>query len=200
MKKIIILSFITLGACASEHGDTVIKKQFDPIIISSGDFDARGTAEKKVMKPQAVIKSGSSLSSLEATSILAEHNRIRKSLKIPPMKWSTKLSAYAQKWADNLKGICRLQHRKKSPYGENLFSGTARAYTVKDAVQSWEREKKYYTGGKLTPKNWYKSGHYTQVVWRKTTKVGCAKSICKGKMIVVCNYDPPGNYMYQKPY
>ena len=38
------------------------------------------------------------------------------------------------------------------------------------------------------------TGHFTQVVWRGTTQVGCGHSQCKGNDIWVCNYDPAGNW------
>ncbi|NET40232.1 MAG: hypothetical protein F6K19_51255 [Cyanothece sp. SIO1E1] len=43
--------------------------------------------------------------------------------------------------------------------------------------------------------------HYTQVVWRRTNKLGCGIADHRrlGK-IVVCNYDPPGNFLGQRPY
>ena len=47
--------------------------------------------------------------------------------------------------------------------------------------------------------------HYTQLVWAKTTRLGCAVNICPQSsfpVLVVCNYDPPGNMggapVYQK--
>ena len=46
-------------------------------------------------------------------------------------------------------------------------------------------------------------GHYTQIVWKNTTKVGCgiANSLTdRGGEWVVCRYSPPGNYVGQKPY
>jgi len=45
-------------------------------------------------------------------------------------------------------------------------------------------------------------GHYTQVVWKNSTKIGCAGVVCSngGGIIYGCNYDPPGNYSGQKPY
>ena len=43
-------------------------------------------------------------------------------------------------------------------------------------------------------------GHYTQLVWKNTTEVGCAKVTCGNQTIWVCNYNPPGNYVGQKPY
>ena len=43
-------------------------------------------------------------------------------------------------------------------------------------------------------------GHYTQIVWETTQKVGCAKIQCDGFDLWVCNYDPPGNWVGEKPY
>jgi pathogenesis-related protein 1 len=47
-------------------------------------------------------------------------------------------------------------------------------------------------------------GHYTQVVWRNTQRVGCGYSTCQSQgytfEIWVCNYDPPGNFIGQTPY
>jgi hypothetical protein len=37
------------------------------------------------------------------------------------------------------------------------------------------------------------TGHFTQVVWRATTHVGCGTASCTGLVLWVCNYDPPGN-------
>jgi pathogenesis-related protein 1 len=43
-------------------------------------------------------------------------------------------------------------------------------------------------------------GHYTQVVWRSTRRLGCAVAHCADSEIWVCNYDPPGNYVGHRPY
>ena len=42
------------------------------------------------------------------------------------------------------------------------------------------------------------TGHFTQVVWKDTKKLGCAISNCPGQGdIYVCHYDPAGNYAGQ---
>ncbi|PKI53176.1 hypothetical protein CRG98_026437 [Punica granatum] len=44
-------------------------------------------------------------------------------------------------------------------------------------------------------------GHYTQVVWRNSVRLGCAKIRCiTGGTFIGCNYDPPGNFIGQQPY
>ncbi|MBP6876371.1 MAG: hypothetical protein KBD56_09885 [Candidatus Eisenbacteria bacterium] len=52
----------------------------------------------------------------------------------------------------------------------------------------------------MTESNWHASGHNTQVVWKGTKAVGCAKAFGNGEMIVVCNYSPPGNVPGQSAY
>jgi hypothetical protein len=99
-----------------------------------------------------------------------------------------------------------MEHRPRSgewsqKYGENIFWGSASRYTPRDASISWYNEIKDYTYGPLTSSNWYKTGHYTQMVWKNTTHVGFGVAICSsGAIIIVANYNPPGNYMGQKPY
>ena len=47
-------------------------------------------------------------------------------------------------------------------------------------------------------------GHYTQIVWKDTHKIGAAmfEVTLNGKRtsVIVCNYDPRGNFRGQKPY
>merc|ERR1712183_940254 len=64
--------------------------------------------------------------------------------------------------------------------------------TPEDAVKAWYSEVKYYTDYKHGTFR-SQTGHFTQVVWKGTTKVGLAVSDC-GKYIVA-NYKCPGNMM-----
>ena len=50
--------------------------------------------------------------------------------------------------------------------------------------------------------DFYKYGHFTQMVWKTTTEIGCAVGKRKDipGYIVVCRYNPPGNVIGQKPY
>jgi pathogenesis-related protein 1 len=134
-------------------------------------------------------------------AITVHHNKVRAAVGVGPLKWSPTLATYSQKWADQLAGsTCKMEHRSDSQYGENIYTGTAGHFTAVDAAKAWESEKKLYAGGVLKQSNWKPAGHYTQMVWRETRMLGCGEATCNKMLIVVCNYDPPGNYIGRKPY
>ncbi len=141
------------------------------------------------------------LSPQDMNALTAHHNKVRADVGVGPMTWSNQLAAYAQQWAEQLAiSGCRMKHRSPNAYGENLFQGTFGAFTAVDAAKAWETEKKDYRGGVLTEANWAPAGHYTQMVWRQTTQLGCGQAICNNTLIVACNYNPAGNVLGRKPY
>jgi len=146
------------------------------------------------------------LTEKEIVVLLDEHNRVRRDAGAKPLVWSESISAYAARWGEHLaKTGCKMEHRPpsgkwKQRYGENLFIGSVGYYSVADAVKAWESEKKNYKGGPIkVDSSFHQIGHYTQMIWRRTAMVGCAKVECKKWMIVVCNYDPPGNTIGRRP-
>lgn len=152
----------------------------------------------------APSETGSAVSKAEADALVAFHNKARKEVGVAAIEWSAELAAYAQQWADYLaKQGCKLQHRPyKGKYaqqhGENIFWGSGSSYGTIDAAKEWYKEKKKFKGGA----SWMRgAGHYSQMVWRKSTKLGCGVARCpNGAIIVVGNYDPAGNMVGQKPY
>lgn len=145
--------------------------------------------------------SGSQLTTAEAQGVLDAHNSWRKAVGVPDLVWSTTLASTQQNWMNQLAATsCSLQHNPNSPYGENLFAGTRGYYDVSSAVPSWANEKSLYNGEVITGDNYLRFGHYTQMVWRNTRELGCAKATCGDMLLVGCAYAPQGNVVGEKPY
>ena len=130
--------------------------------------------------------------------MVTAHNQWRSKVGVGPVRWSNTLATYAQEWANYLAANNKFQHRSNGKYGENLFWAQGKRWSPTEVVNSWGSEVKDYT---------YKSnkcngvcGHYTQIVWRNTTEVGCAVARSGNQEVWVCNYNPPGNYVGQRPY
>ncbi len=69
-------------------------------------------------------------------------------------------------------------------------------------VNDWASEKAYYDYANNSCESGKACGHYTQVVWNTSTKVGCAYAICEDShdQVWVCQYQPAGNVVGRKPY
>ena len=145
---------------------------------------------------------GSRTPRAQAQEALDIHNQARRDVGVGPLEWSADLSRYAQQWADSLvaSGGCGLKHRDAGAYGENLAGGSG-PLTALGASRMWHSEKKGYVLAPVSDANWYKTGHYTQMVWKDTRLLGMGQADCRGGgTIVVANYDPAGNVMGQSPY
>ncbi len=159
-------------------------------------------------------------------AFITAHNKWRAEVEVPKagvpqagaigqLSYSPALAVSAQAWADNLKQTnqCQMRHSKPDgKYGENLYWGSAlnwsdgrkelQKISPQQVVDSWGSEKADYdyannscTPGKMC-------GHYTQMVWRTTTTVGCAMVVCEDTQtqVWVCQYQPAGNWVGNKPY
>jgi len=172
-----------------------------PVACSSN-----GVVNVTKVSPGNVYKAKKGIGKKDIEVLLREHNRVRADVGVGKLTWSKELNRYAQAWADHLAATtCQMKHRPhegtwKQRYGENLFIGTAGYYSVREAVLAWESEKSDYRYGVFSGKSRKPIGHYTQVIWKGSTKVGCGQALCNGNLIVACNYDPPGNYIGEKPY
>lgn len=149
---------------------------------------------------------GSLLSQQEAQDALDVHNKARKDVHVTPLTWSAELAVFAQTWADYLaKNGCNMKHRPSSGlwaqlYGENIYWAKGRSLLAADASRSWYSEIEHYKYGPYEGSN-HGVGHYTQMVWQDTRSVGIGKATCNnGAVIIVANYNPPGNTVGMKPY
>ena len=140
-------------------------------------------------------------------TILDIHNRERAAVSVAPLVWNDTLAADAKTYAEHLIDTGKFEHpnaewvtaHPMSPEGENLAAGTTdkSSTALAQMAEGWVNEKKNYHG---EPGDFNGVGHYTQMVWKGTTQVGCATASGKGGDILDCRYTPPGNYLGQKPY
>ncbi|KAK6240535.1 hypothetical protein SCA6_005924 [Theobroma cacao] len=130
---------------------------------------------------------------------LNAHNTARAAVGVGPMTWDNNVAAFAQNYANQHIGDCNLVH-SGGPYGENLAMSSA-DLSGTNAVRMWVDEKADYDYSSNTCAPGKVCGHYTQVVWRSSVRLGCAKVRCSnGGTFIGCNYDPPGNFVGEKPY
>ncbi|RUS70395.1 hypothetical protein EGW08_021839 [Elysia chlorotica] len=116
-------------------------------------------------------------------------------------------------WSDELAGMveglalgCEFKHSSNPPWGENIMATSRSTISNQDvarkATAMWVDEKKYNDDG--TFGCMYSScGHWTQVVWGTTEEIGCVVSHCSAcglGTMVVCAYNPPGNWWGRTPY
>jgi hypothetical protein len=137
---------------------------------------------------------------VEAT--LVEHNRERARLGVAPLAWDAELARAAAAYADQLAMRNDFRHSASATrpnQGENLWMGTRGAFRADEMYSGWLSEKNLYRAG-VFPNvsrngNWAAVGHYTQMVWRDSQKVGCAVSSSGTSDVLVCRYFPAGNVM-----
>ncbi|KAI8895426.1 CAP domain-containing protein [Globomyces pollinis-pini] len=120
---------------------------------------------------------------------IAAHNNARSGKGLPPLSWDSGLASSAQNWANTIGGKA-LKH-SGGPSGENIYGGGGGCQA---AVSMFMSEERFYNpkapiGNAGQANGFDKVGHYTQVMWRGTTRVGCGKSSDK----IVCQYTPRGN-------
>lgn len=123
------------------------------------------------------------------------------------MTWSADLAAGAQTWATGCKKDANGNYAHSSNqlgYGENLYAWTNG--TSRMAVNWWYDEIRNYDWN--DPIAAYKRGltdstkavgHFTQVVWKASTKLGCGVHPCDGYNYFVCRYQDQGNFNATDP-
>ncbi|KHN39131.1 Pathogenesis-related protein 1 [Glycine soja] len=118
-----------------------------------------------------------------------------KQYNLPEYTWDEKLASYARGYLMQRYEDCKLVH-SNSNYGENVFWGKKLHWSPSDATYYWYQEK---LSCAPPPKA---CGHFTQVVWRDSQRIGCALQHCHNPslgMLIACEYDPAGNYENEDP-
>jgi hypothetical protein len=162
--------------------------------------------------PAATTAAATPASGLEATAV-SVHSNARASHSASAMAWNATLAQYAAK-----EGSCtKFEHilsQGAGAYGQNIAvagSSDANAYddatALKNAMNDWYNEESLYGSlyGVASPSEAVGDFlHFTQMVWQKSTTVGCAVIRCGTDNTIfngmylwysVCNYYPAGNVL-----
>lgn len=142
--------------------------------------------------------------------LLAIMNEARAETNSAPLTWHAGLADTALSWAMN----CTWEHAPQATrtyqgqvLGENLSAGSGTSWSPVALGQGWNDEKSDYNCPNNTCAPGAVCGHYTQVIWRNSTQVGCAIHTCASGSpfgngswrFLVCRYLPAGNFGSQRP-
>lgn len=148
---------------------------------------------------------GAVMAPMDSARILALHNRERERTGAPPLEWDEALARNAQGWAQVLAASGRFEHSppgQRRNQGENLFMGTTGYYPVPAMIGAFLDERSDFAPGVFPAVSrsgsWHNVGHYTQIIWRDTRRVGCAIARGRRDEVLVCRYWPAGNVMGQR--
>lgn len=132
--------------------------------------------------------------------VINTHNALRRLHGAPDLVWDEQLAADALEGASE----CAFQHNLVGTNsGQNIGLGHEAEDVDKFIQGMYDNEIGKYEGQEGTEAGFSTStGHYTQIVWKGTKRVGCSTKQCSGvagagsgmaPVLTFCNYDPPGN-------
>ncbi|XP_060525833.1 uncharacterized protein LOC132701711 [Cylas formicarius] len=134
------------------------------------------------------------------TDCLCWHNVYRQRHNSPPLTMSPELCHLAQTWANHLAHTNKFYYRNDRDIGQNLFCRATNVIVTdvsgQEVTTYWYAAVKQYDFGNEPDrlKANVNAGHFTQLVWRRSSYLGVGKARSRsGKIVVVAHYAPAGN-------
>jgi len=129
---------------------------------------------------------------------LDKHNEYRAAHGAEPLVYDEQLAIASQQWSQTQSDADNMWHDPDNQFGENLamyWNSNSAAMTQMNeytthATDAWYNEVTDPGYDFNTPGSQSGTGHFTQVVWKGSQRLGCG---VVGKY-TTCRYDPPGNY------
>ena len=220
------LAYIMRGACKSKVGDwdgavadaaiavNLAESTRDALLPQYQEIRANLLAgrAKNLIPPATSERAAPNQTNpglgVDPAAIVAAHNVWRARVGVADLGYSSELAASAQSWAEHLRNDnnCNMRHSGGN-IGENIFKqgawsdGSLYQTQSREVVDAWAAEKPNYDYSSNDCAAGKVCGHYTQVVWKNSTKVGCGTALCgNNNQIWVCQYQPAGNWFGEKPY
>ncbi|KAG7665775.1 uncharacterized protein J8A68_000600 [[Candida] subhashii] len=158
---------------------------------SSSESSSQSSTSTEPSTPTSVADNVPTYDIEWSQEILAAHNFYRAQHGVPNLVWSNEAYEYGRAYAESSYDCSgTLVHSTSSTYGENLAAG----YQGVNAVDAWYEEIDDYDFN--DPGYVSGTGHFTQLVWKSTTKVGCFRLPCEGydyNQYTICEYWEHGN-------
>nr|ACD54644.1 cysteine-rich secretory protein-2-like protein [Adineta vaga] len=135
--------------------------------------------------------------------MLKSHNTYRARHCVPSLQLDNALSRSAQDYANKLARMNQMVHSRTPNVGENLWmmSSSAKLNNIdgSTATANWYDEVKKYNFNR--PGFSMGTGHFTQVVWKATQRLGVGFAFTSDRkgVYVVAQYSPAGNFQGQFP-
>jgi len=136
-------------------------------------------------------------SGIDVDTLMGQINNYRAYHQAEGASWDEDLASQAQEWVNYLASIGRLDHGGADGAGQNLFmtgeidADPNRVCIAATDVWYSEVDKYDYNNPGFT----METGHFTQLVWRKSTRVGYAVASGPYGTFVAAHYVAPGNYL-----
>lgn len=157
-----------------------------------------GAASSPAISPAA-------LNAALASHVTRPQNAERQLYGLPALSWDQGLAAEAAGYAAELASTGKWAHsppERRVGEGENLWMGTRGAFTPEEMVAGWISEKSLFHPGTFpnvsSSGSWHEVGHYTQIIWPDTVRVGCAVRSSASYDYLVCRYKNPGNVIGER--
>ncbi|KKY38811.1 putative scp-like extracellular protein [Diaporthe ampelina] len=182
---------------------------------SSSPASSSSSSSSVVVEPSTTSSSTSAASTptTPATSglttdeqaALDSQNSARADVGATALTWDAGLASDALEWAQHLASTAgssgSLTHSTTTSDGENLYWQSNSDSPYANAANAWVGEKDLYNGEAITGSgNFEEYGHYTQIIWASTSKIGMAvASDGSGGYYVVARYNPAGNVIGETP-
>ena len=137
--------------------------------------------------------------------LLALHNREREAVGLGPLSWDARPASAAARYGPELaqlRGFIHSERQSRPGQGENLWMGTRNRYSLESMFHGWAREKALFRPGTYprvsSSGRSSDVGHYTQIIWPGTERVGCAVYRAQEWDYLICRYAPAGNVLGQR--
>ena len=134
--------------------------------------------------------------------VVAIHNQVRIAEGVGPVMWDRSLAAAADAYAQQLATGGSWGHSPNAAArrsGRKPVDGDHGAFSVDQMVWAWASERSMFRRGAFPAVSrtgrWEDVGHYTQMIWPGSTRVGCAIRSSSHNDYLVCRYSPGGNVM-----